>query len=375
MNHADFMRRAVRLAFRGTGKVSPNPRVGCVVVKDGHVLAEGFHARYGGPHAEQVALGNLDFDRSSGCTLYVTLEPCDHQGKTPPCTEAILRAGIQNVVIGYPDPNPIVDGRGIRRLLDAGLNVQTGVLEEECRKLNEAYFKFIRFQKPFITLKIAQTLDGKIATTQGDSKWISNEQSRSFVRKLRKEYDAVLVGVQTVIQDDPELTVRNKAGKRDRRSSPRRIVLDSRLRIPKNSRILKLEDPDFTIAATTRKSAHSQRKFLENLGVRVWVLDHERSGKVSIPSLLKKMADEKIASVLVEGGADVFTSFLHAGEVDRIIVFTAPTFFGQGVLPFRDLGVRFAEEAIGFKHFIWKRLGSDMMFCGEKPCLPASLKK
>jgi diaminohydroxyphosphoribosylaminopyrimidine deaminase/5-amino-6-(5-phosphoribosylamino)uracil reductase len=375
MNDSDYMRRAVRLAKKGTGKVSPNPRVGCVVVRDGEIVAEGHHAVFGGPHAEQAALAGLDERLSRNATLYTTLEPCDHTGKTPPCSRAIVRAGIGRVVIGCRDPNPIVNGRGIRRLREAGIEVSTGVLEEECRRLNEAYFKYILTRKPFVTVKIAQTLDGRIATPNGDSKWISGEKSRRLVHGLRGEHDAVLVGVATVIRDDPELTVRNADGKRLRGFSPRRIVLDSRLRIPLKSKLLRGVDPERTILATTERASAAGKARLESRGARVWTLRHDRSGGVSIPSLLKEMAENGMTSVLVEGGCRIFTAFLKSGEVDRLIVFTSPSFFGAGVPSLGDLGIRDPACAGRFKSFNWNRVGHDMMFTGEKPCLPESSKK
>lgn len=375
MNDSDYMRRAIRLAMKGTAKVSPNPRVGCVVVRDGKIVAEGHHACFGGPHAEQAALGGLDERLSRNATLYATLEPCDHTGKTPPCTQAIVRAGIRRVVIGCQDYNPIVNGRGIRRLRGAGIEVRMGVREEECRRLNEAFFKYVRTRKPFVTVKIAQTLDGKIATLNGDSRWISGEKSRRVVHGLRKEHDAVLVGVRTVIRDDPELSVRSASGKRFDRISPRRIVLDSRLRIPVMARLLHGTDPDRTIVATTGRASGAKKARLEKLGVRVWTLRHDRFGNVSIPALLREMAENGMTSVLVEGGSSIFTAFLKSGEVDRLIVFTSPSLFGAGMPSLGDLGIRVPSDACRFKTFDWKRVGSDMMFFGEKPCSPESSRK
>jgi diaminohydroxyphosphoribosylaminopyrimidine deaminase / 5-amino-6-(5-phosphoribosylamino)uracil reductase len=375
MNDSDYMKHAIRLAKKGTIEVSPNPRVGCLVVKHGKIIAEGYHSRRGGPHAERVALTGLDSFLTRRSTLIVTLEPCDHFGKTPPCTRAIISAGISRVIIGCLDPNPIVHGRGVRRLRKAGIKVRTGVLEGECRRLNEAFFKFIRTRTPFITVKVAQTLDGKIATRNGDSKWISHEKSRHVVHRLRRDTDAVLVGVQTVIRDDPELTVRDGRGRRAGALSPKRIVLDSRLRIPDDARLLKLDDPERTILAATAGAPAARRERLEAMGVRVWTLRRDRKGRVSVRDLLKKMAEDEITSVLVEGGADVFTSFMKSGEVDRLVVFTSPKLFGDGRPPLGDLGVRSPENAFRFERTEWKRVGPDMMFIGEKPCSPASLKR
>jgi diaminohydroxyphosphoribosylaminopyrimidine deaminase / 5-amino-6-(5-phosphoribosylamino)uracil reductase len=249
------------------------------------------------------------------------------------------------------------------------------VLEAECRRLNESFFKFIRTRTPFITMKIAQTLDGKIATRNGDSKWISHEKSRLIVHRLRRNHDAILVGVQTVMRDDPELTVRDGKGRRAGAFSPKRIVLDSRLRIPENARLLRLADPERTILAATAKAPASRRARLEALGVRVWTLRRDREGRVSIRDLLKKMAEDEITSVLVEGGAGVFTSFMKSAEVDRLILFTSPKLFGDGLPPLGDLGVMSPENALRFEKTEWKRVGPDMMFIGEKPCSPASSKR
>ncbi len=375
MTDSDYMKRAIRLAGKGTPMVSPNPRVGCVVVSQGKIIAEGYHARFGGPHAEQTALAGLNPSRCRRSTLYVTLEPCDHFGKTPPCTEAILSAKIGRVVIGCTDPNPIVRGKGIRRLRRAGIEVCTGILEAECRELNKAFFKFIRTRTPYITLKIAQTLDGKIATRNGDSKWISHEPSRRMVHKLRGEHDAVLVGIRTVLQDDPELTVRDSRGTRSGTFSPRRIVLDSRLRIPSRAKLLHLLDPERTIIATTDRAPAARRTELERTGARVWVLRKDRTGRVSLRDLMKKMAGDGITSVLVEGGSSIFTSFIQSGDMDRMIVFTSPKFFGTGLSALGDLGIRSPGNAVRFGRFEWRRCGSDMEFIGEKPCLPASSRR
>ena len=375
MNDLDYMKRAIRLARRGSPLVSPNPRVGCVVVRQGRIISEGYHAAFSGPHAEQAALAGLNPSRSRGATLYVTLEPCNHFGKTPPCTDAILAAKIGRVVIGCRDPNPVVSGRGIRRLRGAGIEVCTGILEEECRDLNRAFFKFIRTGLPHITLKIALTLDGKIAARNGNSKWISHEPSRRMVHRLRGEHDAVLVGIRTVLADDPELTVRKGPGGRTGAFSPKRIVLDSRLRIPARARLLSLSDPEKTIIATTVRAPAARKAALERIGARVWTLRTDRHGMVSLRDLLKKMAGDGITSVLVEGGSSIFTSFIKAGELDRMIVFTSPKLLGTGLSALGDLGALSPQDALRFGSFEWRRCGSDMMFIGEKPCLPASSKR
>jgi diaminohydroxyphosphoribosylaminopyrimidine deaminase / 5-amino-6-(5-phosphoribosylamino)uracil reductase len=363
MDDRFFMKRAIRLAIRGTGRVSPNPRVGAVIVKDGVVLAEGFHARFGGPHAEADALSRLEPGAAGGSTLYVNLEPCGHEGKTPPCTDAIIRSGIRRVVIGVPDPNPLVAGSGIRRLRRAGLDVETGVVKEECERLNEAFFKFITRKKPFVTLKIAQTLDGKIAARNGLSKWITGEASRKWVHRLRAESDAVLIGIGTALADDPELTARGA-----RWGRPRRIVLDSRARIPLKSRLMSGPDPEKTVIAAAPDVSGARMKSLLNRGVTVWTVRRGADGRLDLGFLLGKAAGEGVTSLLVEGGKEVFTSFLGSGLVDKVIVFTAPKLFGEGLNAFGDLGVEKPEGAVAFRSVRWRRLGGDLVFEGRPSC-------
>lgn len=359
-NHFDiFMKRAIELARKGTGFVSPNPRVGAVVVNSGQIISEGFHAKFGGPHAEVVALSDIDHHISEGSTLYVNLEPCSHKGKTPPCTDMIIRSGVKHVVIGTVDPNPMVAGQGIQRLKEAGIETSVGVLEPECIKVNESFFKFIQEKKPFYTLKIAQTLDGKIATAQGHSKWITGDSSRRWVHQLRLENDAVLVGVNTVIADDPELTVRWVKG-----PNPKRIILDRTIKTPLESKLFKQNDTENTIVATTQSADSEKRKQLENLGVTIWQVD-EVLGQISLCSLEERMAEENITSVLVEGGMKVFTSFIQKKMLDRLFVFIAPKLFGEGKSPIGDLSIHDASQALTFRETKWHHCDCDIVFEGR----------
>jgi diaminohydroxyphosphoribosylaminopyrimidine deaminase/5-amino-6-(5-phosphoribosylamino)uracil reductase len=360
MDDRFFMKRAIRLAEKGTGKVSPNPRVGAVIVKNGKVLAEGYHAFFGGPHAEADVLSKVGFMNAEGSTLYINLEPCDHRGKTPPCTDAIIRSGIARVVVGTMDVNPLVAGRGVRKLKRAGIDVRMGVLEDECRQLNEAFFKYISCHRPFITLKIAQTLDGKIATLSGRSRWITNEASRKVVHRLRKNSDAVLVGIQTVLADDPELNVRNGGS-----VQPRRIVLDSHLRIPLDSKLIRLNSDGKTIVATVSYVSKQRVRKIQKMGADVWILKGNTNGRVNLRSLAKKAVSVGITSILVEGGKEVFTSFLKSNLVDKMIVFVAPKLFGRGIDAFGDLGIADPSEAVQFQSVAWKRIGSDWMMEGR----------
>ncbi len=362
MDHRFFMKRAVRLALKGTGNVSPNPRVGAVIVRNGRIIAEGYHACFGGLHAEADALSKLKPGESDGCTLYVNLEPCNHLGKTPPCTEAIIRSGIKRVVVGVSDPNPTVAGKGIQRLKSAGIEVLSGILEEECLRINEAFFKFITRKIPFVTLKIAQTLDGKIAAQSGRSKWITCTASRRCVQRMRRESDAVLIGVGTALADDPELTVRFVPGLKH---MPKRIVLDSSLRIPLDSKLMRTNGSEKTIIVAVDGISKKKIQNVRSSGAAVWTIRKNTEGRVDIRSFLAKAAEVGIASILVEGGKGIFTSFLKAGLADRIVLFTAPKLFGTGVEAFGNLGIQEPENAIQFRSVHWKRIGSDMVFDGR----------
>lgn len=360
MDDLDYMKRVLKLAKKGSGRVSPNPMVGAVVVKHGRILSEGYHRVYGEPHAEVIALSKLGDEEKKNATLYVNLEPCNHHGKTPPCTDAIIDSGVRRVVIGCLDPNPGVKGGGQRRLRESGIDVTVGVREDECKRLNDAFFKCTREKKPFITLKIAQTLDGKIATSEGHSRWITSTSSRRRVHHMRKECDAVLIGIGTVIQDDPLLNVRWTSG-----ASPKRVILDSKLCISLDARILHHPDVKDTIIVTTAHASGEALSTLRKTGASVWVLEEDVTGKVSLPSLWRRMASEGLCNVLVEGGKTVFSSLLRAGDVDRIVVFIAPKLFGEGKGVFENMGIRDPAEAITFKEIRWRRLGQDMVFEGR----------
>ncbi|MEN6465167.1 MAG: bifunctional diaminohydroxyphosphoribosylaminopyrimidine deaminase/5-amino-6-(5-phosphoribosylamino)uracil reductase RibD [Syntrophaceae bacterium] len=333
-----YMMRALGLARKGLGRVSPNPMVGAVIVKGGRIIGEGWHGRYGGKHAEIEALEKVATVAGvKGSTLYVTLEPCAHFGKTPPCVDRVIAAGITRVVIGTRDPNPLVAGKSIRKLRARGIETEVGILEEECRGLNEKFFKYMLQARPFVTLKIAQTLDGRIAASSGDSRWISSPASRRLAHRERSLHDAVMVGIGTVIQDDPELTVRHVRGR-----NPLRIVVDSKLRIPPESKILQDQGKTPTIVACSRN--HNLKKFeqLRKLGIDVVVAG---AGQVDLRSLLSLLAKENISSVLVEGGAGLYTSFLKEKLADRILAVIAPVITGKGIEAFGDLGIKKIRDA------------------------------
>jgi diaminohydroxyphosphoribosylaminopyrimidine deaminase/5-amino-6-(5-phosphoribosylamino)uracil reductase len=355
-----WMKKVLDLARKGEGRVSPNPLVGAILVKGGVEVSRGFHSRFGGPHAEVKALSGLSDDLTRDATLYVNLEPCCHHGKTPPCTDLILRSGIQRVVAGMQDPNPLVKGRGIRLLRKNGIRVRSGVLKPECLCLNKPYIKFITKHKPYVSLKIAQTLDGKIATMDRQSKWITDEKSRKEVQRIRYKQDAILVGIETVLEDDPLLTVRTSAPK-----GIFRIVLDSNLRIPLTARVLSAQERNPTILATNGGGSPKKRKELARMGVRVWDFTGTGDSLVPIDSLLKRLAEEGIGKLLVEGGGKVFTRFVLYREADRLLVFMAPKLFGEGISAFSDLSVRRTEEALLLKNARWRSIGRDLFMEAE----------
>jgi len=282
----ELIKKTLKLAEKGRSKVSPNPLVGAVITKNNEIIAEGFHREFGDVHAEVAALDSARQDVNGG-TLYVNLEPCSHTGKQPPCVERIKSSGIKRVVIGTPDPNPLVNGKGIALLRKQGLEVKVGILEEACRNFNEAFFKHIKTNTPLITLKIAQTLDGKIATADGSSKWITSEKSRRLVHKMRSQNDVVLVGIGTVLKDSPRLNVRLVRGQ-----DPKRIVLDSTLKIPLNSNFLTKPLVEKTIIATTSGASKEKIRSIKELGAEVWKIRNDSKSRVDLSELCKKMGIE-----------------------------------------------------------------------------------
>jgi diaminohydroxyphosphoribosylaminopyrimidine deaminase/5-amino-6-(5-phosphoribosylamino)uracil reductase len=329
-----------------------------VLVRGGRIVGTGFHRIAGGDHAEIAALKQAGA-KARGATLYITLEPCSHHGRTPPCTRALIRAGIKEVVCGTRDPNPLVSGQGFRRLRRAGIKVRVGALENECRVLIESFSKFITRRLPFVTLKLAATLDGKIAAASGDSQWISGEDSRRLVHRLRNEVDAVVVGIGTVKADDPQLTCRMPHGR-----NPRRIILDSRLSIPLSAAILHHAEPANTIIATGTRAPAAKARAIESLGTRVWPMPL-KGGKIPWRPLLRKLAASGIVNVLIEGGAVVAASALKEKIVDKIIIFYAPKILGgDGRAMIEKLGVSRMKQSIPVKNLCAKGSGDDLMISG-----------
>jgi diaminohydroxyphosphoribosylaminopyrimidine deaminase/5-amino-6-(5-phosphoribosylamino)uracil reductase len=348
------MRRALQLARRGRGAVSPNPMVGAVIVRAGRIIAEGWHRRFGADHAEIDAIKRA---RSSvrGATLYVSLEPCCHWGKTPPCVDALIKQRIKRVVIGTLDPNPLVGGKGARGLRDHGIEVVTGVLEQQAQRLNEVYFHYTRTGFPFVTIKYAQSLDGRIATSQGASRWISSEKARVFAHHLRAQHDAIMVGIGTVLADDPLLTVRLAKG-----GNPLRICLDSHLRIPLTARMLR--DDGKILIVTTDEHGRDKIEKIRKLGKEVLVVQRRANGRVDLGALMKILAERGIASILAEGGAEVITSLLKEGVANRMVVITAPLILGKGREGIGDLGIADMKQAIRPSSWEIKRVGEDIVF-------------
>jgi len=354
-----FLQKTLELAAAGCGYVSPNPMVGAVVVKDGEIVGTGYHRQFGGDHAEVEALreaGHL----ARGAALYCNLEPCSHFGKTPPCANRIIDAGISRVVIGTLDPNPLVNGRGVKVLREHGLEVESGLLEEACHELNESFFKFIAARLPFVTLKVAQSLDGKIADATGQSKWISNEAARKLVHRWRWQNDAILIGIGTALADNPQLTVREEPG-----SQPRRMIVDTNLRLPLAANVLTDEHVAKTIVAIGENCREREKiAEIETRGARVWLLRTTSAGSVDLRHLMERSAQEGIASVFIEGGRRIFSSLLEAELADRLKCFIAPKLVGDGMPAFQGLPINSLHDAIFLAKIKWENVGDNILLSG-----------
>jgi diaminohydroxyphosphoribosylaminopyrimidine deaminase/5-amino-6-(5-phosphoribosylamino)uracil reductase len=387
------MKLALRLAAKGVGRVSPNPMVGAVVVKGGEIVGRGYHRGYGLPHAEVEAMRRAG-EATRGADLFVTLEPCNHQGRTPPCTKAVLKAGIRRVVIATRDPNPRVNGGGADFLQSKGLQVETGLLAEEARRLNEAWFHWVETGLPFVIAKAACSLDGKIATATGESQWLTGEKARSFGHQLRHQTDAILVGIGTVLADDPQLTVRLGGGKgkgggggqvsqesspqairktedqkpktENRYKDPIRIVLDSRLRLPLNAKLLHLASAAPTWIACTPAAPKDNIKAIQDLGADVLVMPAESSGLVALPPLLADLGRRQVQSLMVEGGAETLGSFFDQRLVDKFYFFYAPKILGGKTAPgmLAGEGIKHLGNALQAKDLRVRKLGVDLLVTG-----------
>lgn len=354
-----MMKRALLLARRGVGKTSPNPAVGCVVVCNDAIVGEGWHRKAGTPHAEVHAL-RMAGERARGADVFVTLEPCAHYGKTPPCTDALIRAGVRRVFVGMTDPNPLVSGRGMASLRAAGIEVECGIMEAHCRMLNEPFIKHVSTGVPFVTLKSAMTLDGKTATASGDSKWVTNEKSRRYVHRLRATVDAVMVGVGTVLADDPQLTCRMGVRGRD----PLRVIVDSRLRTPPTAALFTMKSPAKTLIACVQPDL-PQARTLVDAGAEI-VPCRESGGRVDLKDLVRELGRRGIQSVLLEGGRELAGTALREGIIDKYLLFYAPKILGgdDGFGLCAGSGPLLMSEAVRLRDVTVAKFGGDILVKG-----------
>ena len=359
----EYMRRALELARKGEGHTSPNPMVGCVVVKDGRIISEGYHEKYGESHAERNALTRCTED-TAGADLYVTLEPCCHQGKTPPCTDIIIEKKIARVFVGSMDSNPLVAGKGVQILRDHGIYVETGILDAECRKLNEVFYHYIATKTPFVVMKYAMTLDGKIACATGDSKWVTGEIARTQVHRMRGRYRGIMVGIGTVLADDPMLNCRVEGG-----VDPVRIICDSNLRIPTESQIVKTASDIETIVACSQEALESERKQekirrLKEAGIQI--IGTEGAHGVNLVELMKKLGGQNIDSILLEGGGTLNASALEDGIVNKVYAYIAGKLIGgmDARSPVEGMGIDRMADAITLQNVEIEKLGDDFCIVG-----------
>lgn len=355
MNHRDFMLRAIALAKKGVGWTNPNPMVGAVIVKNGRVIGEGYHQKCGELHAERNALSALT-ESAEGATMYVTLEPCCHYGRTPPCTQAILEHKIAKVVIGSRDPNPLVAGKGVQTLRERGVAVEQDVLRAECDAVNPVFFHYIATGRPYAVMKYAMTLDGKIASRTGASKWITGEAARAHVHGLRGRYSAIMAGIGTVLADDPMLNCRIEGG-----HQPVRVIVDSHLRIPLDSRLCRTAREYGTIVACT-KLQKEKASALERMGVRV-ICVPGADGRVDLQTLMEWLGKEKLDSVLIEGGGQLHEAALRAGVVNHVCAYIAPKLLGgaRAKTPVEGLGADTPDQAARLSGLQVTRLGEDLL--------------
>jgi len=354
-NHEYFMRRAIELAVKAKGKTSPNPMVGAVVVKNGRVIAEGYHEQAGLAHAEIMALDKAAA-KAKGATLYVTLEPCAHYGRTPPCTDMILRSGIKEVIIGMQDPNPLNNGKGIEILRQNHIKVEVGFCEDQLRRINESFIKYITKRMPFVTVKVAQSLDGKIATRTGDSKWITSDKSRGYAHRIRSQFDAIMVGVNTVRKDDPRLDSWFS------KKHPIKIIVDSQLSISQDANLFSGKSQVIVVTLNVRPGQETENRKL--LGAKAKILEvKEKDGQINLNDMMKKLARMDITSILVEGGGTLVGSLFDGGLVDKVMFFVSPKIVGgkEAVSSVMGRGIERMDKAIKLKQTKLRRFGEDML--------------
>ncbi|MFP4249862.1 MAG: bifunctional diaminohydroxyphosphoribosylaminopyrimidine deaminase/5-amino-6-(5-phosphoribosylamino)uracil reductase RibD [Armatimonadota bacterium] len=356
-----FMRRALELAERGLGRTSPNPAVGSVVVRDGAIVGEGYHLRAGGPHAERIALAHAG-DAASGADIYVTLEPCCHHGRTPPCTDAIIEAGIERVFYAMEDPDPRCAGGGEAALTQAGIEVRSGLLRDEARRMLAGYISHRLTGRPLVTVKLAMSLDGRIATRSGDSQWISGERSRQIVHEMRNRCDAVMVGVGTVLADDPALTTRDVREGRD----ALRVIVDTRARTPADAQVIHEQSEAGCVIACTASAPPDRVSVLRDAGAEVRVLA-ERGGHVDLAALMDALGERGVLSVLIEGGGELVAGALEADVVDRMMLFYAPLIIGgRNAIPgVAGIGAQQVADAVRLRDVSTRQVGADMLVTGS----------
>ena len=362
------MQRALSLAVKGLGYVSPNPMVGCVIVSEaGDIIGEGYHERFGKAHAEEMAVQSVkNLEKLENAVVYVTLEPCAHEGKTPPCADMLAKLPVARVVVAMKDPFPEVDGKGIARLREKGIKVDVGILKEDAFTLNEKWLHALEFSRPFITLKIAQTADGYIAAPNGDSKWISSDESRKLVHRWRSEDDAVMVGRNTALHDNPSLTVRLVEGRQ-----PKRIVIDGPFELPRNLNLFSDQfEEKTTIITYNRIKAESESdsmlKLLQSNYFRGNVLIADQTGgHVRLKDAMRQLYETGVHSILVEGGQQLSSALIKAGLVDRLRLFIAPKILGGGTKSIINLGVNRMEDVVPFNDYNWQQVGKDMLLTAK----------
>lgn len=365
--HESWMKEALELASEGKGSVSPNPMVGCIIIDgEGNKIGQGYHKKFGEAHAEVNAIASVkDKRKLNGATVYVTLEPCSHTGKTPPCADMLTEYPLKKVVVAMKDPNPKVNGSGIRILKNAGIEVEVGVLEKEAEKLNEFFIHHQNFGRPFITLKVAQTVDGFLAAADGDSQWISGKQSRKKVHEWRAEYDAVMVGRTTAMADNPGLTVRHVKGRQ-----PKRIVIDGPFELPRSLNLFSDKHEKKTIILTWNKEASQDEadpmlKVLAQNYFRGEIIQTPKlEGHVDLREAFKTLGQKGISSILVEGGQQLSSALIKQGLVDKLCVFIAPKLLGAGTRSVLNIGINKMNEIAELKEVDWEKVGDDMLLTG-----------
>jgi diaminohydroxyphosphoribosylaminopyrimidine deaminase/5-amino-6-(5-phosphoribosylamino)uracil reductase len=354
-DHSKYIKHCFVLAKKGKGLVAPNPLVGAVIVKNGKVIGEGYHKKYGSAHAEVNTIKKAGKD-IMGSTLYCNLEPCCHTNKqTPPCVPLIIQKKIKRVVISNFDPNKEVNGKGVKQLREAGVEVITGILKDEGKELNKFYFKYAKDKLPYVTLKVAQSTDGKISLAKNKQTWLTGKKSIKYVHKLRSEFDAVLVGAGTIKTDNSLLTVREVKGR-----NPVRVIIDGRLSIPINSKVIERSDPQKTIIITSKTASERKTKQLSAKGIKVFKLKSSSNNQISIKSVLMLLAKQKITSVLVEGGSEIFTQFLEKNLFDEIIILQSPKILGRGILAFNTKKLKRIQLSGA------EKIGEDLKFIYRK---------